>query len=161
MLCHLPQYEYGFQICKPRYEAEPVIVYMAFRSENPNLVIVVVVVFIIGVKMVYLSPRGTLISRPRTWMKHGEDGGNNFVRTSRNVRPPRNQRMFRWLSCYMRLDLRHRKYTSIFHLQQVGPRIIMKPFWINLGLSVSQGRTLYSNNTGSGAGASPKWDSRQ
>ena len=39
----------------------------------------------------YLIPQGTWISMPRTWMKHGEDGSSNFVRTSRNVKPTRNK----------------------------------------------------------------------
>ena len=53
---------------------------------------VVAVVFIIGVKMDVFNPQGTWISMPRTWMKHGEDGSNNFVGTLRNVKPTRNKK---------------------------------------------------------------------
>ena len=128
---------------------------MAFRGEY-NLIMVVVVVLIVGVNMgVFKTP-----------------GHMNFQTTDMDEAWRRWEQQFRTYFTEWETTKKIKNVQVAILLHAVGPEAQEihshfslatgdakdnhKTIWMHLGLSVNQGKTLYLNNTGSGAGTKPR-----
>ena len=128
-----------------------------FRSVKLNLIVVIAVVFIIGVKMDVLKLTGRMnfqaTNLDEAWRKW-EQLFHMYFNTCEIAKKVNDVQVA--LLLHAAAPEAHRKSTHRFHLWRLRPRIIVKPFWTNLGLIVNQGKTLYSTDTGSGMENRPR-----